>query len=128
MVQNSVADVIVQTKFNPALDQLIGVVSEKFSNAFEKVGCSGEVKIERYDNRYDQWGIKILVSYRDGDDMQGLTGTLQSGGVSGLGEGGWGNADGIFQERALATVTYFMSLSEMARTPFSLVDEINQVS
>lgn len=35
------------------------------------------------------------------------------------------NADG--QERALATVTYIMSLSEMARTPFSLVDEINQV-
>jgi hypothetical protein len=32
------------------------------------------------------------------------------------------------QERSLATVTYLMSLSEMARTPFSLVDEINQVS
>ncbi len=32
----------------------------------------------------------------------------------------------ILQERSLATVTYLMSLSEMARTPFSLVDEINQ--
>jgi hypothetical protein len=32
------------------------------------------------------------------------------------------------KERSLATVTYLMSLSEMARTPFSLVDEINQVS
>jgi len=41
--------------------------------------------------------------------MQMLTGSLQSGG-----------------ERSLATVTYLMSLSEMARTPFSLVDEINQ--
>lgn len=30
------------------------------------------------------------------------------------------------QERSLATVTYLMSLSEMSRTPFSLVDEINQ--
>lgn len=31
------------------------------------------------------------------------------------------------QERSLATVTYLMSLGEMSRTPFSLVDEINQV-
>lgn len=36
-----------------------------------------------------------------------------------------GEAD-TSQERSLATVTYLMSLSEMARTPFSLVDEINQ--
>lgn len=30
------------------------------------------------------------------------------------------------QERSLATVTYLMSLAKMSRTPFSLVDEINQ--
>lgn len=32
------------------------------------------------------------------------------------------------QERSLTTILYLMSLTEEARTPFSLVDEINQVS
>lgn len=33
----------------------------------------------------------------------------------------------FFQERSLTTILYLMSLTEEARTPFSLVDEINQV-
>ncbi len=32
----------------------------------------------------------------------------------------------ILQERSLATISYLMSLTGMARVPFSLVDEINQ--
>ena len=32
------------------------------------------------------------------------------------------------QERSYSTIMYLMALSEMARVPFSLVDEINQVS
>lgn len=32
----------------------------------------------------------------------------------------------VGKERSLATVTYLMSLASMSRTPFSLVDEINQ--
>ena len=31
------------------------------------------------------------------------------------------------QERSYSTIMYLMALSEMARVPFSLVDEINQV-
>ncbi|ORX40221.1 putative nucleus protein [Kockovaella imperatae] len=99
----------ILTDFDPALDTLVDVVSRKFSAAFERVGCSGEVKLNRVEGDFSAWGIHIMVSYRDGDNLQQLTGTLQSGG-----------------ERSLATVTYLMSLSEMARTPFSLVDEINQ--
>lgn len=30
------------------------------------------------------------------------------------------------QERALSTIMYLMSLAELGRAPFSLVDEINQ--
>jgi hypothetical protein len=58
--------------------------------------------------------------------MQPLTGHRQSGGVS------------VFpqemnvlrsdqKERSYSTIMYLMALSEMARVPFSLVDEINQV-
>lgn len=45
------------------------------------VGCSGEVKISRNGENYATWGIHILVSYRNDQAMQLLTGTLQSGGV-----------------------------------------------
>ena len=34
---------------------------------------------------------------------------------------------GVFQERSLTTILYLMSMTEYARAPFSLVDEINQV-
>ncbi|OCF43921.1 hypothetical protein I317_02191 [Kwoniella heveanensis CBS 569] len=96
-------------QFDPALDQLVQAVSAKFSAAFARVRCQGEVRIRRVEGDFAAWGIEILVSYRDGDSLAILTGSHQSGG-----------------ERSLATVTYLMSLSEMSRTPFSLVDEINQ--
>ncbi|ODO01361.1 hypothetical protein I350_06180 [Cryptococcus amylolentus CBS 6273] len=97
-------------KFNPALNTLVTAVSKKFSEAFERVKCRGEVGVDRSaGSDYGKWGIKIMVAYRDSDDLAVLSGSHQSGG-----------------ERSLATVTYLMSLSEMSRTPFSLVDEINQ--
>ncbi|TYJ52059.1 hypothetical protein B9479_007336 [Cryptococcus floricola] len=97
-------------KFNPALNTLVTAVSIKFSDAFERVKCRGEVGVDRSaGSDYGKWGIKIMVAYRDSDDLAVLSGSHQSGG-----------------ERSLATVTYLMSLSEMSRTPFSLVDEINQ--
>ncbi|CAK9780717.1 unnamed protein product [Cutaneotrichosporon oleaginosum] len=99
----------ILSRFNPALDSLVQETSAKFSAAFERIGCTGEVRVNRVQGNYAEWGIEILVSYRDGQDLEVLTASRQSGG-----------------ERSLATVTYLMSLSEMARTPFSLVDEINQ--
>ncbi|WVQ72935.1 hypothetical protein IAR50_002497 [Cryptococcus sp. DSM 104548] len=97
-------------KFNPALNKLVEAVSNKFSESFERVKCRGEVAVDRSaGSDYGRWGIKIMVAYRDSDDLAVLSGSHQSGG-----------------ERSLATVTYLMSLSEMSRTPFSLVDEINQ--
>ncbi|KAK8858466.1 hypothetical protein IAR55_002693 [Kwoniella newhampshirensis] len=95
--------------FDPALEALVQAVSAKFAAAFQRVKCAGEVRIRRVEGDFASWGIEILVSYRDEDSLAILTGSHQSGG-----------------ERSLATVTYLMSLSEMSRTPFSLVDEINQ--
>jgi chromosome segregation ATPase len=50
-----------------------------------------------------------MVKFRSEEKLQLLTGQRQSGG-----------------ERALTTIMYLMSLTEEARAPFSLVDEINQ--
>lgn len=111
-------------RFNPALDSLVEETSDKFSAAFTRIGCTGEVRVNRVPGNYAEWGIEILVSYRDGQDLEVLTASRQSGGVRHR----LTILTNPSQERSLATVTYLMSLSEMARTPFSLVDEINQVS
>jgi hypothetical protein len=39
----------------------------------------------------------------------------------------WRSSYRLLQERSLTTIMYLTSLTELSRTPFSLVDEINQV-
>ena len=73
------------------------------------IGCAGEIRITPHED-YEKWAIDILVKFRDSEKLQLLTGQRQSGG-----------------ERSLTTILYLMSLTEEARAPFSLVDEINQV-
>ena len=82
LAELKVAIEAISSKFDPALDSLVAVVSAKFSAAFDRVGCSGEVRVDRVPGNFAAWGIQILVSYRDSDDLQLLTGSLQSGGVS----------------------------------------------
>ncbi|KAI0784897.1 P-loop containing nucleoside triphosphate hydrolase protein [Abortiporus biennis] len=99
---------IARDSWEPALQELVSSVGEKFSAAFDRIGCAGEIKITPHED-YDKWAIDILVKFRDNEKLQLLTGERQSGG-----------------ERSLTTILYLMSLTEEARTPFSLVDEINQ--
>ncbi|KAJ3877761.1 hypothetical protein F5051DRAFT_407478 [Lentinula edodes] len=94
--------------WKPALEKLIGSIGQKFSAAFDRIGCAGEIRISENED-YDKWAIDILVKFRDEEKLQLLTGQRQSGG-----------------ERSLTTILYLMSLTEEARAPFSLVDEINQ--
>ncbi|KAJ3780522.1 hypothetical protein GGU10DRAFT_391209 [Lentinula aff. detonsa] len=91
-----------------ALEKLVGSIGQKFSAAFDRIGCAGEIRISENED-YDKWAIDILVKFRDEEKLQLLTGQRQSGG-----------------ERSLTTILYLMSLTEEARAPFSLVDEINQ--
>ncbi|KAH9927340.1 P-loop containing nucleoside triphosphate hydrolase protein [Fomitopsis serialis] len=94
--------------WQPALEELVASIGKKFSAAFDRLGCAGEVRIREHDD-FDKWAIDILVKFRDDEKLQLLTGERQSGG-----------------ERSLTTILYLMSLTEEARAPFSLVDEINQ--
>ncbi|KAF8651094.1 hypothetical protein AX16_004894 [Volvariella volvacea WC 439] len=94
--------------WQPALERLVSSIGEKFSAAFDRIGCAGEIRISENED-YEKWAIDILVKFRDSEKLQLLTGQRQSGG-----------------ERSLTTILYLMSLTEEARTPFSLVDEINQ--
>lgn len=100
----------VEELWLPALDVIRDSVNNNFTRAFSKLGCAGEVHISRNDD-YEKWGMDILVKFRDTEQLQLLTAQRQSGG-----------------ERSLSTILYLMSLLELSRSPFSLVDEINQVS
>ncbi|KAL1705307.1 hypothetical protein EV121DRAFT_258668 [Schizophyllum commune] len=97
-----------QDNWKPALEKLVSSIGKKFSATFDRIGCAGEVRI-REDPDYEKWAIDILVKFRDSEKLQLLTAQRQSGG-----------------ERSLTTILYLMSLTEEARAPFSLVDEINQ--
>ncbi|KAJ7594061.1 P-loop containing nucleoside triphosphate hydrolase protein [Mycena floridula] len=94
--------------WQPALEKLVKSIGTKFSAAFDGIGCAGEIRISENED-YEKWAIDILVKFRDDEKLQLLTGQRQSGG-----------------ERSLTTILYLMSLTEEARAPFSLVDEINQ--
>ena len=44
--------------------------------------CAGDVRLDKDERGYEHWGLIPYVSFRDGEDMQPLTGHRQSGGVS----------------------------------------------
>ncbi|KIM34992.1 hypothetical protein M413DRAFT_449948 [Hebeloma cylindrosporum] len=94
--------------WQPALETLVASIGVKFSAAFDRIGCAGEIRINENED-YEKWAIDILVKFRSSEKLQLLTAHRQSGG-----------------ERSLTTILYLMSLTEEARAPFSLVDEINQ--
>ncbi|WAR53560.1 hypothetical protein PtB15_3B68 [Puccinia triticina] len=94
--------------WRPRLDELISNIDEKFDTAFKKMGCLGHIVIVE-DPDYEKWGIEIQVSFRDNEPLVRLDPHRQSGG-----------------ERSLSTIMYLMSLTELSKSPFSLVDEINQ--
>ena len=56
-------------------------------------GCSGDVRLDKDERGYEHWGLVPHVSFRDGEDMQPLTGHRQSGGVSCVVHGGGDKAD-----------------------------------
>ncbi|CAG8569881.1 44430_t:CDS:10 [Gigaspora margarita] len=86
-------------KWEPRLNSLVKEIS---------IGCVGEVRVSPHED-YDKWGIDILVKFRDNERLQALTGQRQSGG-----------------ERSVSTIMYLMALQELSKTPFRVVDEINQ--
>ncbi|KAG8813005.1 Structural maintenance of chromosomes protein 5 [Serendipita sp. 400] len=98
----------IKDQWLPELNALIEQVNIRFSAAFDRIRCAGEVRLAQ-DDDFNKWAIEILVKFRSNEPLQLLTGQRQSGG-----------------ERSLTTILYLMSLTGLAKTPFALVDEINQ--
>lgn len=93
----------------PRLRDLVARISESFSRNFTEMAVAGEVVLEEKDLEFEEYGIQILVQFRDGGQLQPLSETHQSGG-----------------ERSVATITYLVSLQNLTQCPFRVVDEINQ--
>lgn len=94
---------------NP-LKLLVDQINERFSDFFRSMQCAGEVDLHsENDEEYDKYGIRIRVKFRSDTQLHELTPHHQSGG-----------------ERSVSTMLYLMSLQELNRCPFRVVDEINQ--
>ena len=72
------------------------------------MNCAGEIRLAKHED-YDKWGIEILVKFREHEKLQVLTGHRQSGG-----------------ERSVSTMLYLIALQNLSKSPFRVVDEINQ--
>lgn len=71
---------LARDNWEPALNRLVESVGQKFSRAFDRIGCAGEIKLTSHED-YEKWAIDILVKFRDSEKLQLLTGERQSGGV-----------------------------------------------
>ncbi|TKY84500.1 hypothetical protein EX895_006401 [Sporisorium graminicola] len=97
-----------RAKWEPTLRKVIGEVSKQFSKAFDDMGLAGELRIVE-DADFEKWKLEIMVKFRNAEELAPLSAQHQSGG-----------------ERTLSTIMYIMSLLQLSRSPFTLVDEINQ--
>ncbi|CBQ73825.1 related to SMC5-Structural maintenance of chromosomes, required for cell viability [Sporisorium reilianum SRZ2] len=97
-----------RAKWEPTLRRVIGEVSKQFSRAFDDMGLAGELRIVE-DADFEKWKLEIMVKFRNAEELAPLSAQHQSGG-----------------ERTLSTIMYIMSLLQLSRSPFTLVDEINQ--
>ncbi|KAM6230465.1 structural maintenance of chromosomes protein 5 [Porphyrio hochstetteri] len=94
---------------NP-LKKLVEQINDKFSRFFSSMQCVGEVDLHvENEEEYDKYGIRIRVKFHSTTELHELTPYHQSGG-----------------EKSVSTILYLMSLQELNRCPFRVVDEINQ--
>ena len=116
---------LMETKFENWRDSLQNVVNQvncKFSDYMKEVGCAGEIRLytggkDARENDSDgqtqynfkNWGIEILVKFREASTLQVLSAQTHSGG-----------------ERSVSTIMYLMGLQNLMSSPFRCVDEINQ--
>ncbi|PJF17084.1 Smc5 DNA repair [Paramicrosporidium saccamoebae] len=99
----------ISVEWIPALERMISLIDERFSAFFTQMHCAGQVRLAATGSDYDKYSLEILVKFRDNESLQVLSAQRQSGG-----------------EKSVSTILYLLALQELARSPFRVVDEINQ--
>merc|ERR1712060_535883 len=117
-----------KTRWIQKMTQMMGMTNDNFKEFFEDMGCEGRITFgplplnqqtanfrnyntcQKYDtDDYANYGIIIWVSSREGAPMNMLTGSTQSGG-----------------EKSVSTMLFLLSMQPISKSPFRLIDEINQ--
>lgn len=109
-------------KWESALTNIVDKVNGKFSTYMKEVGCAGEIRLykggsgsreneegENLRYNFKDWGVEIMVKFREASTLQVLSAQTHSGG-----------------ERSVSTIMYLMGLQNLMSSPFRCVDEINQ--
>ena len=101
----------LKTAWLPKLRELVEQINENFKTNFAAIGCAGEVRLREdpSGDKFELWKLEIWVKFRAATDMHILDAHRQSGG-----------------ERSVSTMLYLISLQELTKAPFRVVDEINQ--
>lgn len=95
--------------WKPQLDQLVKRIGADFGASMAEVASAGDVRLDCESENYAEWKLRILVSFRDSEEMVQLNAAQQSGG-----------------EKSVTTAVFLNSLQGLTNTPFRIVDEINQ--
>ncbi|KAG0471724.1 hypothetical protein HPP92_016270, partial [Vanilla planifolia] len=93
----------------PTLRDLVAKINESFGRNFREMAVAGEVCLDEHDMDFDRYGILIKVKFRQTGQLQVLSAHHQSGG-----------------ERSVSTILFLVSLQDITKCPFRVVDEINQ--
>lgn len=110
----------IRGQWEPKLDELVMRISDAFSDCFARIGCAGQVTLDKAEDEagadgeaggsnFGEWSIQIHVKFREHENLSLLDSHRQSGG-----------------ERAVSTIFYLMALQSLSASPFRVVDEINQ--
>lgn len=116
----------LREKFEDELNPVVSKIDKAFAESFARIGCAGQVTVHKASSNepadctkeqgghengldFDNWAIHIYVKFRESEPLSLLDSHRQSGG-----------------ERAVSTIFYLMALQSLSRSPFRVVDEINQ--
>ncbi|KAF8363481.1 smc-5 [Pristionchus pacificus] len=98
-------------KWLEPVNEIIAKINKNYGAFFERLGCTGEIDLDKPEDgtRMTDYGIRIMVKFREADKLRRLDHQVQSGG-----------------ERSVSTMLYLLALQEECPVPFRCVDEINQ--
>lgn len=116
----------IRQVFEKELDDIVSKIDAAFAESFERIGCAGQVAVYKASSNdpadcteelggtengldFANWAIHISVKFRENEPLSLLDSHRQSGG-----------------ERAVSTIFYLMALQSLSKSPFRVVDEINQ--
>ena len=83
-------------------------LNSRFKKYMQAMNCDGEVSLDTQE-RYENYGIKIKVRFREEAALTVLSATSNSGG-----------------ERSVSTILFLLALQSIHKSYFRAVDEINQ--